>query len=290
MKLFNVRQKGALYAMASGLLYGLVGYFGMSIIKADHSASNMTFWRFLMASLVMGILLLPKIKVLRENYLEMIKMVIYGGIFYGAGSILYFISSQYIGTGLSMVIFFTYPAIVMFLNWLIHKKKITKIYYLSIIIIAGGLVLLSSNGEFRLDAIGISLSILYAILYSFYMIFSKYTKLPALVSTFMVSIGCAIAGLIFALIDGSLTVPNTTIVWLNILAMAVVCTAAPILLLLEGLKHTSAEKASILSVLEPVFVVIFGMILLGETMSGLQAIGVATVLVGAIITLLIQAE
>ncbi|BCA94795.1 hypothetical protein TUM19329_11560 [Legionella antarctica] len=49
--------------------------------------------------------------------------------------------------------------------------------------------------------------------------------------------------------------------------------------------HDSSEKASILSVLEPVFVVVFGVLLLGETLKPWHALGVVFVLAGALITL-----
>jgi len=278
-------QKGALCAITSGIFYSFVGYFGMSVINADHSASNMTFWRFLVSSALISFILIPRFKAINENFLEMLKMLIYGAVFYGVGVVMYFVSSKYIGTGLAMVIFFTYPAMVMFLNWLLYKKGMIKTCYLSIFIITVGLILLVDISEFKLDIVGVGLSILSAILYAFYIVFSKKSKLSALVSTYMVCIGCTIASLMLALVDQSFAVPMTLSVWINILGIGIICTALPILLLLEGLKRISAEKASILSVLEPVFVVIFGVTLLGEKINLLQCLGIITVLLGALITL-----
>ena len=62
-------------------------------------------------------------------------------------------------------------------------------------------------------------------------------------------------------------------------------TVIPILLMLYGLKYISSEKASILSVLEPVFVVIFGILLLGESLRFLSAVGIVLILAGALMTL-----
>ena len=61
----------------------------------------------------------------------------------------------------------------------------------------------------------------------------------------------------------------------------------PILFLLEAMKHISSDKASLLSVLEPVCVVIIGMLLLDETLTALQVVGIIAVLGGA---LLVQFE
>ncbi|HGF0879602.1 TPA: EamA/RhaT family transporter, partial [Legionella pneumophila] len=42
-------QRGSFYAILSGFLYGFIGYFGISAIHGDLSASNMLFWRFLIS-------------------------------------------------------------------------------------------------------------------------------------------------------------------------------------------------------------------------------------------------
>jgi drug/metabolite transporter (DMT)-like permease len=57
------------------------------------------------------------------------------------------------------------------------------------------------------------------------------------------------------------------------------------LLLLKALKYIDAEKAATLSVLEPVFVLIFGIILLDEKITFIQTIGTIIVLLGALMVL-----
>ena len=67
--------------------------------------------------------------------------------------------------------------------------------------------------------------------------------------------------------------------------MGIICTALPILFFLESLKYISSEKASMLTVLEPIFVVIFGVILMHEPITFIQIIGIITILLGALLTL-----
>jgi len=282
------QKKGALYAIISGLCYGLVGYFGISIVYANFSIFNMLFWRFLISSLLIGLLVICTLfrsNTIRENLGGILKILLYGAAFYSATSITYFISSTYIGTGLAMVIFFTYPAIIMLFNWLFYKKPIPKAYYAAIALITIGMLLLTDLSTLKYDIIGIGSGILSAFFYAGYILSSKKTKVSPLVSTFMVSLGCMILCLMLALMHHSLVIPKTIGIWGNIFAMAIICTAIPILLLLESLKYLSEEKASILSVLEPVFVVFFGIILLGETINVLQIAGIITILSGALITL-----
>ena len=51
-------QRGSLYAIVSGLLYGFIGYFGLSAMNGHLSASNMLFWRFLISSIIILIILI----------------------------------------------------------------------------------------------------------------------------------------------------------------------------------------------------------------------------------------
>lgn len=286
MKFLSGEHRGALCAALSGLLYGLVGYFGVSIMDAQFSIYNMLFWRFLMSGAIVGLIFLFKRNTAKDGAANMLKAFIFGAVFYSMTSILFFQASLYIGTGLAMVISFTFPTIVIFINWLFDRRPIAKIHIGSTALITAGLALLANIREFKFDLIGIGLGILCAFFYAFYIFFSKKTTVSPLASTLMVSLGSAAASLLFALIDGSFIIPVTATVWANVFAMAIICTAIPILLLLEALRTINSEKASILSVLEPVFVVIFGCLLLKEKISLLQALGMTVVLSGALITLL----
>ncbi len=283
----NISQenRGTLYAVASGLCYGFIGYFGINIMDAGLSVYNTMFWRFFGASLFMLIVLVQSGKPFSSKQ-EMLKLMVIGGMIYSLGSTAYFIAGRSIGTGLSMVIFFIYPAIVMFLNWVFFKTSISMTYYLAIILIVLGVVMLSDGNSFALDMAGIGFALLSAIFYAFYIIMGKRSSTPPILSTFVISVGCTITSFVCAQLDGSFFVPMDMSIWIDIVGLGIICTAVPILLLLESLNYISSEKASILSVLEPVFVTIFGVLLLDEIISTKQSIGIIVLLSGASVTLL----
>lgn len=246
----------------------------------------MLFWRFLVSSLFMCILLLPQLKKMQLNVVEAIKIIFYGAAFYGTCSILYFVATEYIGSGLAMVIFFTYPTMVLLINFAFFKQKISKIYYLALIVILVGMLFLVNGSKLHFDLMGVGLSLVSALLYAFYIIVSKNNTTPALVSTLFISMGAMLVSLAAALLEKTFLLPLGTNVWFNICGIGIICTALPIVFLLEGLKHISSLQASILSVLEPVFVVIFGILLLGEKINLIQALGVIILLAGALMSLL----
>lgn len=284
MKNLSPELQGSAYAILSGILYGLVGYFGITLMN-DLSIANMQFWRFFISALFMLIIFAKQCLKSQDSFMAMFLTFCFGGFFYSAAASIYFIGSQYIGTGPSMVIFFTYPAMVMLLNWALYKNKIPKMYYVAILLVAFGMTQLVDVSEFKLDLLGVGLAILSAFAYACYIVFSKKISISPVVSTIMLSLGCAFACLCCALWDHSLLIPTTQSQWILILSFGIVTTAIPVLLFLESLKKISSEKASILSVTEPLFVVIFGIILLDEIIDASKVIGMIAILCGALMTL-----
>lgn len=278
-------QRGSLYAILSGFLYGFIGYFGLSAINGNLSASTMLFWRFLISSIVILIILIPQIKTFNDSFKSMFIAFLSGAFYYGISTLLYFYASQYIGSGLSMVIFFTYPVIIMLLNYFFYGQLIPKIYYLATFIILIGMLLLVDMDEVAFDILGILLGLVSAFFYACYIIASKKNRISPNISTLMVCLGCMTTSLIVSIGTNSFSIPVSYSVWFNLLGIGIIATVIPIVLMLHSLKYISSEKASILSVLEPVFVVIFGVLLLGEELKPWHALGVVFVLAGALITL-----
>jgi drug/metabolite transporter (DMT)-like permease len=288
MKILKIQ--GELYAILSGLMYGLVGYFG-SKISVEIGIGAMTFWRCLSSALVALIMLILWSRNYQFTFREFLISFFSGFLFYGPSSIIYFYSSQHIGTGIAMTIFFIYPAFVILLNRFIYGIKASKNYYYAILIIFIGMVLLSDITEHNLEITGISLGVISAFCYAFYMIASsKVTHMDTIFATVIISLGCAAAGLVEALLNEGITIPQTYDLWKNIFLIASICTAFPVILLQHSMKYISATKASILSITEPIFVVIFGVILLGEKIHNIQIIGIIIVLYGAIVSLLTKSE
>lgn len=277
---------GVLYVLLSGLFFGLLGYFGISAMNANLSVYNMLLWRFLVSSLFIFILIAPQITLLTNHKVELIKVFFYGMAFYSTTAIFYFLASVHLGSGLAMVIFFTYPAFVILINMLLYRTRVSKRYLVALSIITFGMLLLMNSGFGKFNLQGILFSVFSALLYALYVVVSKKSPVAPLPSTFALTVGCVVTCFLAAQADHSLMLPDTMELWFNIGGIGIICTALPIFFLLKGLKYLSAVQASILSVLEPVFVVIFGIILLDERIDFTQAIGVIALLCGALLSLL----
>ena len=293
MNKISNEQRGVAYAILSGLCYGLLGYFNMSIVHSGMSVSTGSFWRFTVSSVIFLCIIIASYKksyYTTETLSEAIKIILYGAIFYSPGSIAYWFASIYIGTGLAMVIFFTFPIMVIYLNWLFYRQKIYKLYYVVIILIVIGVVLLVDINAFKADIIGILLSLFSALTYALYIIGSKKTTLPPALSTLCISIGCVITSFVASCFNGSLSAPHDFNVIIDIIGVGSICTAIPILFFLKSLQYISSEKVAVFNVLEPVSVLLVGMLVLGEHVTLIQFAGIVAILGGAVITFCIKEE
>lgn len=286
MRIVSLKHKGIFYAALSGFLFGLLGYFGTHAMQGNLSVYNMLFWRFTVCSLFIAVVVCLQVKTLPQALKPLLKPFCHGMAFYSTSSILYFIASQYIGTGLSMVIFFTYPVIVMLLDSLLFKNQINRHYYIAMGIILAGLSFLINLQNMTLNLLGIAFGLSSAALYAFYILASKNSGGSPLVSTLMTSTGCMISCLLAAQIDGSFIIPTSFAVWGDILGIGIICTALPIICLLKGLTYISSVQASILSVLEPISVLIVAVLLLNEKIIVQQVVGAIIILAGAVFSLI----
>lgn len=280
---------GAFYVALSAVLYGCIGYFGSSLMQAGFSVCDLLLWRFVV-SLFM---LLPCLLfIFKETSLEDIKslftLFMISAIFYGGGTACYFEASRTVGTGLAMVIFFTYPIFVAVLSILTKKSPINMPTLYSLILIAVGCTLIAFGDEMSLEAdlFGLILALTSGVGYGFYVFGSKeYSKgMPPLLSAFIVCAGNTAAFSFYSFFwQGYFHLPSSKGEWIDITLFALIGTVLPIIFLLRGMKTLSANKASIIGVLEPVAVLGVGALVLHEPVTWLQFLGAVIILLSAVV-------
>lgn len=282
------QRKGVFLVALSGLMFGCMGFLGTKLFYFHFSVENMLFWRFLIATLwifTSMILFDSKQSFDSFNPWFILKIGLLGTLSYSGASAFYFLASQHIGTGLAMVIFFSFPVIVALLAWVLGGWKVTKSAVAALTAVIVGLVLLKGQGNAAVDGAGLGLATIAACCFAAYVYGSQHTTkcLDARQLTFLVCVGNTFVFFLFAYHTNSIVMPTTLTVWLYVIAIGIVATALPIQLLLDGLKYISPVKASILSVLEPVVTLFLGLTLLGETVSSVQWLGVVIILLGAVL-------
>lgn len=274
--------------LLSGVLYGLLGYLGSQILDQKFTISSMLFWRFFIASLWMisisywktgrSFFSLPRVK---GNFIPFAVCA----LCYGLSTFFYFVASRTTGTGLAMVVFFSYPMFIALYTFYQNQWRSNGATIFSLIVGLLGLVMLMERDGKTVNLFGIAFSILSAITYAIYILRSK-KSLQAIDSWQFTSIVCIFSSMIFfgvALVDGEFTIPESMEAVGYLLTLGIFATAIPIQLLLIGLKEISALKASMASVLEPVVTLFIGVVFLTESVTYLQVLGAALILIASIL-------
>lgn len=248
----------------------------------------MLFWRFFIAGIWISFLVIKdfdKDKFKQTHFRSLLYMFLLGAICYASASEFYFIASPYIGTGLAMVIFFSYPILVALSSWILKENRFNLISIFMLALMCAGLFLLQDNSNSKFDIIGILLALISALGYALYIIGSK--KISSLtidtkLLTTAVCFGCAVIFLIISLLTHTFAFPHTLKNCLPLLALGILSTAIPIQLMLIGLKDISSIRASIISVLEPLVTLLVGIVLLHESISHMQLLGTFIILASAL--------
>ena len=280
------QMKGMLLVALSGTMFGSLGYLGTHLLSFHLSIENMLFWRFLIASLwiAAGMILFAKNAAFEMHAVSLMKLFILGALYYSGSSIFYFLASKQIGTGLAMVIFYSFPVFVALLAWLLGDWQVNRYAIAALVAVVLGLLLMKGQGGDAVNLSGVFFAIIAAFSYALYVYGQRHhsRNLDARLLTLLVCVGNTVIFFLYSCYTKQFLFPGTWQAWVFICAIGIVATALPIQLLLEGLKYISPVKASILSSLEPVITVLVGIVLLHESISTMQALGVMVLLSGAL--------
>lgn len=285
----NNRLRGTLMAAISGMLYGMIGYFGIQLLNQEFSVPAMLFWRFFIAALWMFFIGLFSNKhhtlLLNCKPRTLCLLAGAGALCYSGCSAFYYLSSIYIGTGPAMVLFYAFPVFIILFSMIFDNWRMNKYTFAALLMVILGLILLNGRNMHITSLIGILYGLIAAFSYGIYVYTSQASskKVDTHWLTLLICFGCALLFLALSHITDTFRTPHTTQAWTDILVLAIVATAIPIQLLLNGLKYISPIKASILSLLEPIVTVLVGMIFLHEKLVGLQALGIMIILFGALV-------
>ncbi len=273
--------------LLSGTLYGFLGYLGTKLFEENFTLSSMLFWRFFIATIWMTGYCWWKdrspfpVSEVSQFFVTLVLCSLY----YVLGSMLFFAASRTTGTGIAMVVFFSFPLFVALYSFLQNGWRADRVTLLSLISFPVGLVCLMERGGLTPNTLGIGLGMLSAVSYALYILKSKAVlqQMAPRPFTSLVCLGSALIYLIFALVDGELTMPTTLSSMAYLIAIGVFATAIPIQLMLEGLKEVSSLKASMASVCEPGVTLLVGVALLGETITSLQIGGIILILAASVL-------
>ena len=208
-----------------------------------------------------------------------------------------FLGLQYVSAALERMVLFLYPTIVVLLSAIFLRRPITRRTLAALLLSYGGIVLVFQH-DLRMAsdagklALGAALVFGSALTYAIYLVgagpvvarigSARFTAYAMLASTVFVGAHFALAHPAAASPAGSiaaaLELPRS--VHLITLAMAIVSTVLPTLLVSEAIRRIGSDRTALLGASGPLATLVFGVLLLGESIGALQLVGAALVIAG----------
>ena len=279
------QNQGSILVVISAIFFGLMGPLAVICKNDGLSQSSLLLYRFFFAFLLLLIFCLHKKEFENFNIKNVIPAFFLGAIAYFMQSYFYFSALDYIGVGLTSILLYIYPALVVLILWTVKSQKPSLSLWFGIGLAFIGVALCFVEEMQQLSKpLGIYLALAAALTYSCYLVISEDVlnkTSPLLVSTF-VCLGAASSYFIKIIVHEEFTLPMSSDGVLALLGLTILSTVLGILFIFKGIEMIGASKASILSSIEPVTAVMLGSMFLNEVITKIKIFGFVLVLLSVI--------
>jgi len=278
--------RATLLIILSALSFGSISVLTVLVTAAGVPLLTAMAWRYLLGMALLGAVARPgRIRSIPTR--RVVQLVVTGGCGQALITYLSLHALEYIPVGPLAFLFYTYPAWVALLAALRKTERLTSVRVIALTLALAGVTIMVGAPTEKLNPIGVMLALGSALLYSAYLPALEHVQagIPAVIATFLLIGGAAIAFVIAALLTGELFIPAGITVWSEILVLAVVSTVVAFLTLIKGLAVLGPVRTSIVATVEPFFTATLGVLVLGNQMSTTTLLG-GILIAGAV--LLIQ--
>ena len=278
--------RATLLIILSALSFGSISVLTVLVTAAGVPLLTAMAWRYLLGVTFLGAVARPG-RIRSIPTLRVVQLVVTGGCGQALITYLSLHALEYIPVGPLAFLFYTYPAWVALLAALRKTERLTSVRVIALTLALAGVTIMVGAPTEKLNPIGVMLALGSALLYSAYLPTLEHVQagIPAVLATFLLIGGAAIAFLMAALLTGDLFIPAGLAVWSEILVLAVVSTVIAFLTLIKGLAVLGPVRTSIVATVEPFFTATLGVLVLGNQMSTMTLLG-GILIAGAV--LLIQ--
>jgi drug/metabolite transporter (DMT)-like permease len=205
-----------------------------------------------------------------------------------------FIAFDRISVAVALLAFYTYPAMVAAVEIALGREPLDAVRGTALGLSLGGMVLVVAGGltggaDVRVEPIGVMLALMAAVSQTVFVTISRhgYQSLPTEQAMSWILVGSAVAYTVLMLIGGGVTALRVPLDDPTALALTLVAgtisAGIPSLMFLSGIRSIGGTRAGVLMLFEPVVGVALAAVLLGETITPIQALGGAAILVAAVV-------
>lgn len=282
--------KGFLSALVTSSTFGLIPLFTLPLMAAGMHFPSILFYRFGIAALMLGGILLFKGQDLRVTRPQL-KTLAGLSLFYDGSAVFLLWSYHYLASGVATTINFLYPVFVMVIMIYVFKEPKSLWTFVALGLAFGGVAVLSLGGSMGglPSPLGIGIDLLSALSYALYIVCvnrSCVKELGLLKLNFYIFLFASVGLLLLALGTGQFQRVPDIESDVNLTMLALVCTVASNMTLVYAVKHLGSTLTSVLGAMESVTAVCVGVWVFGEPFTRVVALGIGLI-VAAVLTVVL---
>jgi drug/metabolite transporter (DMT)-like permease len=275
------RRVGLAACLVSATGFGALPVLGKAAYDAGLGPLALLWGRFGLAAVAFWLLVIFVVRPPRPPRQIIVTGLLMGGLGYAVEAGLFFVALERIDASLVELLLYAYPAIVTAAALAAGREAPAPR-----LLGALGMATLGVIGVFAgslasgVDPVGLALGLGAAAVYAVY-ILAGARVVPAIhpvLLAALVATGATASFTAAGLINGGLPHPRTADGWTAVAVIAAVATVVPMAALFAGIERVGAPTASIVSTFEPVVTVVLAGLVLGETLTLVEATGAACVL------------
>lgn len=281
---------GILNGIIASTSYGMNPLFALPLLNNGIGVNSVLFYRYAAAVLIYGlwIKLVKKVD-LKVNFAEFITLLALG-LMFSFSSLTLFEGFRYIEAGVACTILFIYPTIVAVIMSIFYKEKITlSVIYAILLTFWGILLLYTGKSGVTLNLHGVAVVLLSALLYALYIVGVKQLKAIKHVKHDKLNFYVMLFGLLVYIFNlkfcTELQILPEGYMWLCVLGLAILPTVISIETINIAIKLIGSTKTAILGALEPLTAIFFGIVFFHEEMTFRIAAGICFVLLGVLLVI-----
>ena len=279
------RAIGYFLTLLQAAFYSSMGVFARLLYADGLDPSQVMLVRFTVTVVLLGAFML----VWRKEPLLSRKWPVYAqSVFFFLSAWWFFLGVERLGAGLGTMLFLLYPLAVALINAVLFRERLSVYTVIALGLALAGMVLVSGAlvpGAIVLDPLGIFFALAGGVAFAAYTVLIQ--KVGRSEGTFTVTFTVSLVNMIGSFIVFAPLVPTmvsfTAYQWGIGAAIALLNTIVPVVVFIFAIQRIGATEASLVGLSEMLFSLALSHIVLGESISTLQAVGIVAILAGLVL-------
>jgi drug/metabolite transporter (DMT)-like permease len=299
----NHAAAGLLFALASASSFGTSGTFATSLLAIGWTPGAAVLVRIAIAAAVLTVFVGPQLVRHRQLVRRRVgTLLVYGIAAVGGAQLCYFNAVEHLSVGVALLLEYSGTLLVVLWLWVRQGHRPRPLTIGGGVAAIGGLALvLDVLGDVDVDAVGVLWGLGAAVGLAIYFVISARTDdaMPPMLTAWgglvigglTLAVAIALGVVPFETVGGDVTLLDRRVSQaVPILGMSVLAAAFAYVAGVAGARRLGAKVASFIGLTEVLFAVLFAWVLVDESLSTIQLVGGALVVVGIALVKLDDAD